>query len=52
MKNSILNLGTALKRTEQKQINGGRKQCDANDDGNCEDFGRHCAEFYCRFILQ
>ncbi|WP_299107108.1 hypothetical protein [uncultured Tenacibaculum sp.] len=52
MKKSILNLGTVLNKVQQKQVNGGRKQCDANRDGECEDFGRQCAEFYCRFILQ
>lgn len=51
MKKSILNLGKVLHKTEQAQINGGRKQCDKNRDGVCEDHGRHCAEFYCSFII-
>jgi hypothetical protein len=50
MKKSILNLGKTLNKAEQKTINGGRKQCDSNHDGVCEDSGRHCAEFYCNFM--
>ena len=50
MKKQILNLGKALNRAEQTQINGGRKQCDVNRDRICEDKGRHCAESYCQLI--
>ena len=51
MKKSISHLGKVLHKAEQIHINGGRKQCDKNRDGVCEDHGRHCAEFYCSFIL-
>lgn len=53
MKKSILNFGKALNKAEQKTISGGKKQCDTNHDRICEDFGRQCAESYCRlfFIL-
>jgi len=51
MRKSILNFGKALNKAEQQSINGGRKQCDSNNDGICEDSGRHCSEFYCSFIL-
>ena len=47
MKKSILNFGKAINKAEQQTINGGRKQCDSNHDGVCEDRGRHCSEFYC-----
>ncbi|MBA6156389.1 hypothetical protein H3Z83_07665 [Tenacibaculum sp. S7007] len=50
MKKSILNLGKALNKAEQKTVNGGRKQCDSNGDRICEDRGRHCAEFYCQLM--
>ncbi|MFT7900618.1 hypothetical protein VBY74_11620 [Tenacibaculum ascidiaceicola] len=51
MRNSILSLGKALSKAEQTHINGGRKMCDANKDRVCEDYGSHCAEIYCSFIL-
>ncbi|PKH50671.1 hypothetical protein CXF68_08165 [Tenacibaculum sp. Bg11-29] len=50
MKKTILNFGKALNKAEQQSINGGRKQCDSNHDGVCEDSGRHCAELYCNFM--
>ncbi|GFD73649.1 hypothetical protein KUL156_51740 [Alteromonas sp. KUL156] len=51
MKKQILNLGKALKKAEQAQINGGRMQCDVNRDRVCEDFGWKCAETYCRILM-
>ncbi|CAM1340617.1 hypothetical protein [Tenacibaculum amylolyticum] len=51
MKNSILNLGKPLSKFQQKQVSGGRKQCDSNHDGICEDRGRHCSEIYCSFPI-
>ncbi|WP_437823988.1 hypothetical protein [Tenacibaculum mesophilum] len=51
MKKQILNLGKALKKAEQSQINGGRMQCDKNRDRVCEDFGWKCAETYCRILM-
>lgn len=51
MKKSILNLGAPLNKVQQIHINGGRKMCDTNKDRICEDYGPHCAEIYCSFIL-
>ncbi|MFT7900616.1 hypothetical protein VBY74_11610 [Tenacibaculum ascidiaceicola] len=51
MKKSILNLGIPLNKAQQLHINGGRKQCDKDRDGTCEDYGVHCAEFHCSFII-
>ena len=50
MKNQILNLGKALTKSEQSQINGGREKCDYNSDGICEKKGPLCAELHCRII--
>lgn len=47
MKKTILNLGKTLNKTQQTQINGGRKMCDTNKDRICEEIGNHCAEAYC-----
>ena len=50
MKKSILNLGKALNKAEQKEVSGGRMQCDVNRDRICEDYGRKCAEIYCQLM--
>ena len=53
MKKTILNLVGVqkLSKNEQKIIHGGKKQCDYNNDGICEEFGLQCAETRCRFII-
>ncbi|TDQ23956.1 hypothetical protein [Tenacibaculum caenipelagi] len=51
MKKQILTLGKVLNKAEQIHINGGRKMCDTNKDGKCEDNGPHCAEVYCSFEI-
>ncbi|MGG8497134.1 hypothetical protein ACQY1Q_12005 [Tenacibaculum sp. TC6] len=52
MKKQLLDLGKALNKAEQQQINGGRKQCDVNRDRICEEYGWQCAESYCRLIIE
>lgn len=47
MKKQISNLGKLLKKTEQIQINGGRKQCKPPGSRECIDYGQHCAEIEC-----
>ncbi len=47
MKNQILNLGKALSKVGQKEINGGNQAigfCDAN--GGCPS-GSHCEGYFC-----
>ncbi|WP_408042177.1 hypothetical protein [Tenacibaculum litopenaei] len=51
MKKQVLNLGKALQKKEQLQINGGRKQCKPRWSEVCIDFGRHCSEWECAFVL-
>ena len=51
MKKQILNLGKVLKKSEQVQINGGRKQCKPFGSSECIDYGRHCAELECSLPL-
>ncbi|WP_435263970.1 hypothetical protein [Tenacibaculum sp. nBUS_03] len=48
MKKSILNLGNALNKADQKQINGGKKKCDTHNDcgpGACCNTSRFCQLF-------
>lgn len=49
MKKSILNLGKALNKGEQKQIQGGKKQCDA--DHLCSWPNEYCFSGYCLMSL-
>ncbi|TYQ00348.1 hypothetical protein C7447_101960 [Tenacibaculum adriaticum] len=51
MKKQILNLGKALNRSEQKTINGGKKQCILPwGDGTCSEYGLQCAERQCQLL--
>ncbi len=45
MKKSILNLGRALNKEAQKQIQGGKEQCDINND--CGLPNQCCHKRYC-----
>ncbi|REH45021.1 hypothetical protein C7448_11049 [Tenacibaculum gallaicum] len=52
MKKQILNLGKALKKAEQAQINGGKVQCITPwSNGECTEYGLQCAEPKCRLTL-
>ncbi|XRE42482.1 hypothetical protein ACIVBQ_000686 [Tenacibaculum discolor] len=51
MKKQILNLGKTLQKAEQKQINGGKRQCITPwSDGECTEYGLQCAERECQLI--
>ncbi|WP_272150213.1 hypothetical protein [Tenacibaculum aiptasiae] len=47
MKKSILNLGKALNKAEQRTINGGRKFCESHEDcgTGCCNTSRFCQVF-------
>ncbi|WP_271766436.1 hypothetical protein [Aquimarina algiphila] len=53
MLKKIINLNgiEKLNRKQQISINGGRKQCIDPRTGLCSDYGPHCAELICIFIL-
>lgn len=42
MKKSILNIGKALDRAEQKQISGGGSRSSCQTDQDCEQTGLYC----------
>ncbi len=54
MKKTILNLGQALNKAEQKQINGGKQLCKPHvpfgQIRKCIYFGLQCAEIECRLL--
>ncbi|MCS3531738.1 bacteriocin [Chryseobacterium sp. JUb7] len=52
MKNKNLPKGKKLNKKELRSITGGLMQCIDPWTGQCKAYGRQCAEFECRVLIE
>lgn len=52
MKNQNLSKGKKLDKKQLRSITGGLQQCIDPFTGQCKDYGRQCAEFECRYVIE
>ncbi len=52
MKNQNLINGKKLNKKQLKSVTGGLRQCIDPFTGQCEVYGRQCAEFECRYVIK